>query len=320
MKKIAFILSFFCTVAIYAQQEKEVRNNLIIGTSDEQGYLNIKNRLIVPETSIVFNLGYIIPVISNDLINKSFWDKGIGNGIEFSVDYRKQFYKKEIKDGHVFSTPKSLAAGAGLGFTYLNKSAKFQSFSEVLNNYTDVDGNLCNVNIDYRNVEESFSLTYVDIPLYVEFGKLEQTKTSLFLKLGLKSSFLISKKFTGEGNYTSTGYYPEWAVTLHDVPVLDYHTDKNSYENAEYKLSPFVLWGTVAGGINFPFSSLNKNQLSEWILRFGAKMDYSLTPVSKALPEAIFSGSEYRLNQSNILGGESRIFSVGFSLGLIYCF
>ena len=321
MRKVAFILSFFCAVTVYAQQEDEVRNNLLKGTSDEDGYLSIERRNIVPEKSIVFNLGYNIPFVSNSLINSDFWDKKMGTGIELGVDFRKQFQSKKIEDEYVISVPQSFAIGAGLGISYFHQSAKFENFSEVLSNYTDVDGDVCNINLSYQNVEESVSLAYLDVPLYFEIGKPSQTKTSAYFKLGLKASLLIFEKFSGTGTYTSTGSYSGWNATLHDIPVLDYYTDKPCYDNPEYELSPFVLWGTVAGGVNFSLSSIEKNELSAWILRISAKADYSLTPVSKALPDSRFSGSAYRLNQSNLLGGDgSKMFSVGLSLGLIYCF
>jgi len=320
MKKTALFLSFFCTVAIYAQQESEVRNNILIGTSDDHGYLNIKKRPIVPEKSIVLNVGYNFPFIRNTSNNGEFWDKVKKNGIEFSLDYKKHFHKKEITDEQVLSTPQSFAVGVGLGISYFSQSARFENFSETFN-YIDVDKDQCKINLDFQNVKESISLTYLDVPLYVEIGKLGQTKTSASLKLGFKASLLISEKFSGAGTYTSTGYYPELDVVLHDVPVLNYYTNSLCYNNPEYKLSPFVLWGTVAAGINFPFSSIDKNILSAWILRVGAKMDYSLTPVSKSLPTAPFAISKYRINQSNIFGSDgSEIFSIGLSLGLLYCF
>jgi hypothetical protein len=80
-----------------------------------------------------------------------------------------------------------------------------------------------------------------------------------------------------------------------------------------------VVWASISGGINFPFSSFEKNKIAKCILRISAKADYSLTPISKKLSEPYFKDSYFRLYQSNMLGGNgTRIFSAGLVVSLIY--
>lgn len=321
MKQAVIILSLFCVIVTYAQ-EKPVGSNPVKGTVDEDGYLDLKWRVIVPENAIVFNLGYSTPTINNTLTNSDFWDKKTGTGINLSVDFRKQFQTDKINDdGYIVSEPKSIAVGVGLGISYLRQSAGFENFSENLSDYTDVDGDQCDINLNYQDVKESIALTYLNVPVYVEIGKPSQVKISPYFKLGVKASLLISEKVSTFGIYTSTGYYPNVDANLHDIIALGYHADKPCYDNPEYELSPFVLWGVASVGVNFPFSSLENNKIASWILRVGATIEYSLTPVSKSLPDSYFSGTAYRLNQSNMLGGNgSRILSPELSLSLIYCF
>jgi len=295
MKKIVLIFSIICSIASSAQ--------------------------VVPKQSFVFNFGYNFPAIKNDLTNSDFWDKKPGTGIEFSVDYRKQFRTRAREGDDVVLVPTSFALGIGLGISQIKQTAKFENFSETVKDFTDIDGNKCNVELDYQNVSETVSLTYLDIPLYLEIGKPSREKISTYLKLGLKASLLISDNLTDNtGIYTSKGYYPEWKVTLHDIPELDYFSGKACYgESENYDLSPFVLWGTVSAGVNFPFGS--RDHLASWIIRLGAKMDYSLTPVSKNFRDPSFPETKYYFNQSNLLGGNgSKILSFGLSLGLIYCY
>jgi len=326
MKKIILTLLFLCTISVFAQVE--VGTNILTGVADTtRSYQNVdfKLRVIVPKNAIVFNLGYNIPILQNALLKQDFWDKKIGTGIDFSVNFRHHFQNKVIENEKVITKPTLFAIEAGLGVSYLHKSCGFIEFSNTLSNYTDVDKNLCDVKLKYDNVKESFSLTYLDIPVSMEIGKLSQIKISGFLKLGVKASVLISKKVIQEGSYTSSGYYLDWDCPIHgdrgDIPELGYYTNK-SLKDPEYNLSPFVLWGSISGGVNFPFSSIEKNRIATWILRVSAKLDYSLTPVSKKLniSELDFEGAKFRLHQSNMLGGNgSRIFSAGISVGLIYC-
>jgi hypothetical protein len=302
-----------------------VGNNLVTGTVDTTRTIqniNLKSRIRVPKQAIVFNLGYNIPWINNNLVRSDFWNKKMGTGIEFSVDFRQQFQKRKIENNEVVFLPTALGLSAGLGISHFRQAAVLEDFTESLANYTDADGDRCTVILDYKGVKEKAALTYLDIPVYLEIGKPSRVKVSGYCKLGFKASILIGKNSDGEGTYTSTGYYPkpQWDVTLFDIPHLGYYTDALCYNDPELKPSPFVLWGSVAGGVNFPFSSLEKNKLAKWIFRLSAKVDYSLTPVSKAMEESYFKGSTFRLNQSNMLGGDgSRIFSVGLSVGFIYC-
>jgi hypothetical protein len=320
-----FFVAFFATVAVYAQVK--VGNNLVKGvvdTTQEVQNISLKVRTKVPSKALVFDLGYGFPSINNALVKQDFWSKKLGSKIDFAVDFRMQFQKKDIEDEEVVQVPSWVAMGVGVGFSYIHQSAGFDAFSETLTDYIDIDGMKCNVSFNYKNVKESVSLTYLDIPLYFEIGRPSRVKTTAYVKLGFKASFLVGKNFSGEGTYTSSGYYPQWDVNLDDVDVLGYYKDDQlCYNIIGGKLNPFVLWGGLSAGVNIPFSSLEKNKLAKWMLRISAKADYSLTPISKPLPDAIFNvvkdvNSSFRLNQANMLD-KSRIFSYGLSLSLIYC-
>jgi len=330
MKKISLILCFFYLIAANAQID--VGNNLVSGTVDTTKMVQnifLKNRVKVPDNAIVFNIDYCIPVVMNSLLKNNCWkgNKKTGTQVDFSVDYRKHFFHQEIENDEVISYPSLFALGVGLGFSYITKSIGFDLYSEKLENYTDVDGDLCHVSLEYKNVNEKVSLYYLDVPLYLEIGKLSRVKISGFFKIGVKNSLLVAHQLTAEGTSTSTGYYPGAGCTLHDIEELGYFTNRPCYFDGlrnitpDYHLSRYVLWGTIAGGVNIPFSSLEKNKLAKFILRLGAKLDYTITPVGKKIPESWFEGTNFRLFQSNLLGGNgTRILSPGVTISLIYCY
>ncbi len=319
---------FFCSAAIYAQDGVEVSNDFMIistDTTSEFGQPVVKRRVIVPEKSLIFNLGYGVPFMFNELTNTGFWNKEMGAAFHFEAGFRKQFQTDRTEDGEIIQVPTLWAFGLGLSVNYYSQSAHFDNYAENLPGFIDADGDICDVNLSYNNVEEKVSQLYIDLPLYFEIGKLNQVKTSAFFNMGVKASLLISSSVSGNGTWTSDGYYPEWDVILDGsqsgIPPLDYYTNVPCYNNPQYKLSPFVLWGTLAGGVNIPFSSLEKNRVSNFLLRIGAKAEYSLTKVSKANTDSYyFNNADYRVNQINMLGGKgSRMLLVGLELGLIYC-
>ena len=320
MKHLIFILVFFCSLTIYAQIE--VGNNLVSGTVDTTRTiqnLSLKSRAKVSINSLVFNVGYQVPWLTNAPTKANFWNSKAGTDIDFSIDYRRQFQKKVIENDEVVSLSTCFAFGVGVGVSFIHKATGFDNFSETLTNYVDVDNDICNVMLNYKNVKESFSLTYLDIPLYLEIGKLGRIKPGGYFKLGVKASVLVGKSFATEGSYTAIGYYPKTDVTIHDVPILGYYTNAPCYDNPEQNIAPFVLWGIASAGINIPFSSFEKNRIAKWILRISANVDFSLTPISKELNDSYFKNAAFRLNQVNILSNNSRIFSAGVLIGVVYC-
>ncbi len=324
-KNIVISIFFFCGIGLYAQVDttKQVElNDIHIVEIDPTGNqpVKVERRDYTPLKSLVFNLGYGIPFISNDLLNSDIWNVKTGYAFQFGVDFKKQFTKEKIVNSRVVDAPVPLALGVGLGLSYYNKSADFESYSEQINNLTDVDGNRYNANLTYQNVKEQLSLLYLDIPLYLEIGKPSKTKVKAWGKIGLKGSVLLTNSFTGEGTYTSTGYYPDWNIILHNVPVLGFQTNAPCYENPEYNLNAFVLWSSVSAGITIPLSNPDKDILRDVILRLGIKWDYSLIPISKSTENTQFTGSTYWLDQSNILGDGSRMHYLGLEVGLIYSF
>ena len=315
-KELVFVLTFLCAFTAFAQVEESedavVSNNAVV-----------KSRIRVPENAIEINLGYSIPMLNNALLKNDFWDKKVGTDLYFNVNYRKQFMKKTIEDDEVISRPTWFSVGAGVGISYFKQSAGFDNYSETSSNSKDLDGDNCKMSFNFRNVEEKISLTYLDIPIYVEIGRPDRMKASAFFKVGVKASVKVSEKVAGEGNYTSDGYYSQWNVRLYDIPPLGYYPNNGCYSNTEneYSLSPFVLWGSVSGGVNLPLSNVKKNRIAKWMLRVSAQVDYSITPISKSLPNADDTGTKFRLFQSNMLGGEngSKMFSAGLTFGIIYC-
>lgn len=329
MKRIILILMLFGPVMAYAQGE--ISNDFLIVTSDSTSEFPktiFKRRVVVPAKALIFNAGYGVPFIHNDLMKSELWTKNIGSAAHFEVDFRKQFQKERTEDGEIIKVPTLWAVGMGLDISYYSRSAYFMddSVHVSLPGLNDADGDIFEAQLDYKKIKESVSLLYLSVPLYVEIGKLNQVKTSFFVKMGVKASLLISDTFSGEGTYSSNGYYNDpgdgraWNIGLYDIPELNFYTNEPCYNNPEYKASPFVLWGTLAGGVNIPFSSLEKNRVSNFVLRIGAKAEYSLTKVSKSTAESYFIDAPYQINRVNMLGGNgSRILAIGLEIGIVYC-
>lgn len=302
MKTNIFIVAFLlCATSSFAQL---VRNNKIIQ--------------VVPKNAVSFNASGGVLYINNDSGSKMRNNYKPGNGTSFGVDYKRQFIKVVTTENSREQVPYLVGMGAGLGVSYLYQTSFMWNHSETLDNFTDTDGNVSNVTLSYNNIKEKLKLTYLDIPLYLTIGTPSQTKICAYGNVGLKASILVANKFTGEGTYTARSDKP-----VNQADRLEYYgTNKKSYsKKPEFDPSSFVLWGTLAGGVNFPLSNVVENSIpSKFILQVGAKIDYTLSKVSKSLSDPYFKDAKYRINQSNIFGKDgSRIFVPGVEVKLIYC-
>jgi len=311
MKKIVFILSVLCSIVTYGQEEYE-----------------IKERLAVPKQSIVFNAGYFFPSINN---TNSDWKNNSGLGMEFSVDFRKQFRTMAMEGDDVVLIPTKFAIGFGLGMTIIDKSAMAVFKNNLTSfDFEDKDNDKCVVKLELNDVNESVNLTYLDVPLYLEISKPSRTKINTYLKMGVKASLKISNddKLLLKGTYTATGTYteigdkrePVGTLILHDISELGYLSGQQCYNKNEYELNPVVFWGNITGGVNIP---LKNDQLATWILRIGAKIDCSINAVYKISKNSdskkFTDDKKYPFYQVNILGN-GRILNLGLSIAMIYCF
>ena len=185
------------------------RHNLVVADVETTRSLNYRS--IVPEQTMSFNVGYGIPTITNTLTNQDFWD--MGTGFSFGVNYRYHFFTSNIVGNREVRQPTLFGVGVGLGISYLSQQAVMNyTHTEILHNFVDRDGYICDVTLLYRGIRERVSLTYLDIPLYVEIGRPSQTRLSGFFNAGLRASILISHQFSGEGTFTSTGFTKEVAI------------------------------------------------------------------------------------------------------------
>jgi hypothetical protein len=317
MKKVFALMLCLCAIATTNGQNSQRRNKIYTVTDSDP--ITVAKRDYTAVKSIVYNVGFGMPFISSDLLAGDHWNKNSGFAFQLGADFRKQFTTERILNDRVVNYPTSFAVGAGLGISSFSTSAEFENFSEQVTGLTDIDGHTFNADLSSRNVKEQLSLMYLDIPVYLEIGKPSKTKTKAWAKIGVKGSLLLSDNFKGEGQYTSKGFYPAWNVTLHDIPDLNYNTNKQCYENPEYKLNPFILWGNLSAGLSVPLSSPEKDVLRNTILKIGLKYDFTLTTISEGSANDLFPGSSYRINQSNMLGGKGAgLQYLGLEIGLIY--
>ena len=151
------------------------------------------------------------------------------------------------------SFPLTLEAGAGIRSLKLSAT---RAPGELSMNGIDANGDSFQALYTYGVLQESLSLTYLDIPVRICFGEPAKGIVSVYAKLGLTPSIKMADKFQGNGKYTLKGYYPQWDVTLENIVELGFGSDLEYYTaDNQPEANSFVLWGNALLGAYVPLGN-----------------------------------------------------------------
>lgn len=277
--------------------------NLVIkGKDNEIHDLKLQIDVKGPNRDVI-NLDFLYgkTLIRNSLLEQDFWSCDKSMSLQIGVNYT-----------HYFSDGKPFAVKVGLGLGKYSTNMSFASISDTLYGLRDDDNDPCDERRFYKNIVEEVTLSYLELPVLLHIGNsFHHSGARAWIDAGVKVAYNFSNDFKGSGTYTSEGYYPDWNVTLQDVPALGFVTNANAYDNGtSLDVKKAILWGVAAAGVHIP--------VGEKIgLDVGARCGYTLLPIAKY--EAI--ENKYVKNRPNVLSGETtRIFSYGVNVGVTYNF
>lgn len=233
----------------------------------------------------------------NDLTNQSFWSRT-----------PKGTQKCHISTTLFFSKSSPWALKLGFGMSRYQSQISCNEFKDSLFNLQDVDGDIYNSRYEFNNVSEKVSLTYLDLPIMIHIGNTyDGYGLQAWAEFGFTLGLNVSKVFYGSGTYNAELYYPNWNVTINDVPELGAVSNAVLYSSdITLDVRKMVVWANAAIGMYIPI----KKQIG---INLGARVDYSLTPLT--INEK-YDG-RYHIGTANILSGyDTRSISCGVNLGL----
>ena len=137
--------------------------------------------------------------------------------------------------------------GIGLDASRYGASAKLSGTMQW-NGVTDTDGEKYNHTARIDAWQDRQSLWYLEIPLTLYFSVPTQSIVRFSAELGAKLGLPISKKATYEADVTHIGEYPQWLLTLTDVPDHGFtttHMEGSSKLSTKSQLSVFAKLGII---------------------------------------------------------------------------
>ena len=205
-----------------------------------------------PVIGVEANMGSVF--LSNNNLNNP-WEKMLSWNKQVDVYYGTGRLTESL--------PISLEAG--VGFRSLPMSASIDHYKASVAT-PDCVNDMYQTILD--NCSQKLTLNCVEVPVRLCIGQPDKDKISVYTKLGVTPSFVLSSKLANSA-YSIKGYYPEWNVTFEEIPELGFFNNGGEGSKAVTPTNKFNLWGNAAFGAYFPLSS-------SLLFNVGAKLDYPI--------------------------------------------
>ena len=166
---------------------------------------------------------------------------------EFGVDLGYTFFNKAKNRREV---------NVGVAYRYLKSDMAIgpMSYSYEASAEADVDKNSYIRFCDVTGFEQSLSLDYVTIPIYLQYSYGVTDWFRVHALAGVKLGFNVGTMIKGsEGNVTSYGIYPQYGDLKIDENYLNDFgkVDFNSQMCNKAKSNGLQAWGLVGAGFDF---------------------------------------------------------------------
>ncbi len=171
--------------------------------------------------------------------------------------------------------------------------------------------------IDFTEFKEEFKASFVYMPLFFEVGDINPETIGFFIRFGVNVNIPMENSFSGEGSFTSKGFYENYGLELGNIPELGFHTNAPLFSDQtdEYTLNRLFFSGVINAGISFPI----RNKLS---ITLGGQYVFGITdPIksaSKTLPGEQAGSPVHDFKMVFYNGEPTRTRWYGFQLGLVY--
>lgn len=156
-----------------------------------------------------------------------------------------------VESGYNFN--KYLGISCGIGF------ANFLSSMNVpfcQSNYPSVDSEneSYELRVIARNLKEEQKIVFTSISLNIYFHYPFSDHFGIYGKAGLEPSFPVMKTYRSEATIDYNGYYPQYNVTLYDLPEYGFPYHVNTIQKGSLPVKTFVMRGVISAGFFYKLS------------------------------------------------------------------
>lgn len=210
-----------------------------------------------------------------------------------------------------FNLTKNFSLSTGIGI---------KSYSTVLdmdnyyNSYDSIDSENDNyeMQVSGSGIVEEQKITYLSVPFKIHYNLHFTRKIGAYINSGIMFSMPLSKNYSGSGYFDYKGYYPDYNITLFNLP--EYGFPENVNLNISDKLDIVTINYNFFASIGFSYSLNSFLDLS-----LGLYYDQSLSSISN------YESNTYQLSRTSdeynsLMGSTSevKIKAIGSSLAVSF--
>ena len=197
-------------------------------------------RNIYQEQGFYVDVSPGISTIKNSNLSSDIWNSESNWGYNFNI-------------GYFYSLNPSIKVKFGLGIS--SYSTHLKGNGEITSpEFTDIDGDTYIESLTLSNVDYTVNPMYLTMPFVMEIGNPNINKVGYYFDIGIELAYLVSESNKTGGSYTTKGTYPQWGVTLEDIPELGFYTAKNLESDWGLQKMNYSLKG--GAGITIPLSGI----------------------------------------------------------------
>lgn len=216
----------------------------------------------------------------------------------------------EFELGYFFA--RSMGISTGVGYNAYNTDLSLVAYTNKFNT-KDSEGEAYERRVSGSNIKEQQNVTFLNVPLCLNFRIPAGAAFGLFLKGGVNFSFPLKHEYNSSGTFNYSGYYPAYNVLLHDLPAYGFPGNSAISTSGDLELKPYNIEGIVLAG----FQLTIKRKL-QFIV--GASYSQSLSTISNYGSSDQFQLSTDSDKLNSMMGGckSSVAGSVGLRLSIRY--
>lgn len=165
-----------------------------------------------------------------------------------------------VKAGYIYSFTKNIGIGSGIEFSQYKQNVSLISSSITLTNYeVDASGSAFVYNVTTSNYKEKQILQALQIPLFLQFKTKINTGIDFNFRAGAKYFLPVSYKIKATAdNVNGTAYYPDFNLTIDDLPEYGIGQQSSFAATGEYETKGIFMSSFEFG---FTFDIGKKNAL-----------------------------------------------------------
>ncbi len=234
---LLFFYIIYCAANPQFETEKNREEN---GATTPQFSTKMKKNSIYPVWGFFINASPGLTTINSDNLSSDLWELESKFGYNFNVGYF-----------HSLAPWAKIKLGLGVSSYSTTLSGNGEVQQSML---PDIDNDLYTESLTLINAEYQINPIYLSVPLILEFGFSSLNKIGYYIDFGIEYSYLMNDNSKASGSYTTKGTYPEWGVTLENVPELGFYTAQSLEESTELPKGNFSVRG--GAGITIPLSGV----------------------------------------------------------------